>query len=113
MASGDGVRGVARAGVEEAARRQQRAVGAAAWRLAELTSLEERVSVVLALEGQLQADDAPRPEWDKLMNVLWDVLLPELSGYAMAVRAAVQRSVRAASDPEFARKAVAALQADG
>lgn len=92
-----------------AARRQRRALAAGAWRLAELTSLEERVSVYLAVVTQLCADGAPTKQRNEVQNLLWDLLLAERSAASRLVQLDVRGSVREAADPKRVRKALATI----
>lgn len=89
-----------------AARRQRRALAAGAWRLAELTSLEERVSVYLAIVTQLCEDRAPTAQRNMVQNLLWDLLLPERSVASRLVQLDVRAAVREAAHPKAVRKAL-------
>lgn len=97
------------ANIASQAARQQAAVAAGAVRLAEVTTLDERVSVLLAMRKQLSTDKAPKAERDRMMNIVWDLLLPEVSGYVREARGRVIPAVEFASDSERVRNAVSQL----
>lgn len=83
-----------------AALRQTRVTAAGAQRLLELMSVEERASVMLAMQVQARREKMPERELRRITAVFIDLLLPEWS-FAMRIGRAhdIKPSVKWAADP--------------